>query len=59
MQSLKQEALESLRQLPADADIDEIMHRRYVIDKLLKSRADIERDEVIGHDDLKRETGEW
>ena len=36
--TLKQEALESLQGLPEDADIDEIMYRLYVIDKLRKSR---------------------
>lgn len=34
--------LESLRHLPDDADIDEIMYRLYVIDKLRKSREAIE-----------------
>ncbi len=54
-QSLKQEALESLQRLPDDADIDEIMYRLYVIDKLRKSREAIEKGEIINHDDLKRE----
>ena len=54
-QSLKQEALESLKYLPDDADIDEIMYRLYVIDKLRKSRAAIEQGEIIAHSDLKRE----
>ncbi len=58
-QSLKQEALESLRHLPEDADIDEIMYRLYVIDKLRKSREAIERGEVISHEDLKREIEQW
>jgi hypothetical protein len=58
-QSLKQEALESLRNLPDDADIDEIMYRLYVIDKLRKSREAIERDQVLSHEDLKREIEQW
>jgi len=58
-QSLKQEALESLRHLPDDADIDEIMHRLYVIDKLRKSRETIEKGEVISHEELKREIEQW
>ena len=33
-QTLKQEALESLQHLPDNADIDEIMYRLYVVDKL-------------------------
>jgi hypothetical protein len=58
-QTLKQEALESLQRLPDDADIDEIMYRLYVIDKLRKSREAIERGEVISHEDLKREIEQW
>lgn len=58
-QSLKQEAIESLRHLPEDADIDEIMYRLYVIDKLRKSREAIERGEVVSQDDLKREIEQW
>jgi hypothetical protein len=58
-QTLKQEALESLQRLPDDADIDEIMYRLYVIDKLRKSREAIERGEVISPEDLKREIEQW
>ncbi len=58
-QSLKQEALESLRNLPEDADLDEIMYRLYVIDKLHKSRKAIEKGEVISHEALKREIEQW
>jgi hypothetical protein len=54
-QSLKQEALESLQRLPDDADIDEIMYRLYVIDKLRKSREAIENGEAISQEQLLRE----
>ena len=58
-QTLKQEALESLKYLPDNADIDEIMYRLYVIDKLRKSREAIEQGQVIAHDDFKREIAQW
>lgn len=58
-QTLKQEALESLQRLPDDADIDEIMYRLYVIDKLRKSRNAAEQGQVISHDDLLREIEQW
>lgn len=58
-QSLKQEALESLRNLPDDADIDEIMYRLYVVEKLRKSREAIEQGQVIGHAELKSEVEQW
>lgn len=58
-QTLKQEALESLQQLPDDADIDEIMYRLYVVDKIRKSRDAIEQGSVISQEDLKREIDQW
>lgn len=58
-QTLKQEALESLQRLPEDADIDEIMYRLYVIDKLRKSREAIEQGQVISHEKLKHEIEQW
>jgi hypothetical protein len=57
--TLKQEALDSLKNLPDDADIDEIMYRLYVVDKLRKSRDAIEQGQVISHEDLKREIEQW
>lgn len=58
-QTLKQEALESLQRLPEDADVDEMMYRLYVIDKLRKSRDAIQQGQLISHDDLKREIEQW
>ena len=58
-QTLKQEALESLQRLPDNADIDEIMYRLYVVNKIRKSRAAIEHGDVISHGDLKREIEQW
>jgi len=58
-QSLKQEALESLQHLPDDVDIGEIMDRLYVIDKLRKSREAKKQDQIISHEDLKREIEQW
>jgi hypothetical protein len=41
--TLKQEVLDSLKHLPDDADIDEMMYRLYVIDKIHKSREAIKQ----------------
>ena len=57
--TLKQEAIDSLKNLPDDADIDEIMYRLYVIDKLRKSRDAVNQGNVINHEDLKREIDQW
>lgn len=58
-QTLKQEVLESLQRLSEDADIDEMMYRLYVIDKLRKSREAVEQGQVISHEDLLREIEKW
>jgi len=58
-QTLKREALAFLQNLPDDADIDEIMYRLYVIDKLRKSREAIEQGRVVSHADLEREIEQW
>jgi Mg/Co/Ni transporter MgtE len=58
-QTLKQEALDSLQRLPEDADIDEMMYRLYVIDKLHKSREAIRLGQVISQDNLEKEMQQW
>jgi hypothetical protein len=59
MQPLKQDALETLKQLPDDADLDEIMYRLYVLDKVRKGRDDVTQGRTIDHADLKREIEQW
>lgn len=54
-QTLKQEALESLQRLPEDTDIDEMMYRLHVIDKLRKSREVVQLGQVISQDNLEQE----
>jgi hypothetical protein len=58
-QSLKQQALESLQSLPDDADIDEIMYRLFVIDKVRKSREAISQGQVTSHKEFQREIDHW
>ena len=36
MQAIKQLALDTIRELPEDVDLDEIMYRLYVLDKVRK-----------------------
>jgi hypothetical protein len=58
--TLKQEAIEAISRLPDDInDVDEIMYRLYVLDKLRKSREAVARGEVIAHEELQREVAQW
>jgi hypothetical protein len=59
MKTLKQDALTAIAQLPETADIDAIMYKLYVIDKVRKGREAIEKGETISAEDLKREIESW
>ena len=59
MESLKQEALNVISKMPDTAEIDDIMYRLYVIDKVLKGREAVQRGEVVSIEDLKKEIESW
>jgi hypothetical protein len=58
-QTLKQEALEAIQSLPENADIEDIMYRLHVINKLRKSHEAIAHGQVLSHEELKREVEKW
>ncbi|MGB5157146.1 MAG: hypothetical protein WBN77_06880 [Desulfobacterales bacterium] len=59
MNTLKQEALTAIEQLPDTADIDAIMYKLYVIDKARKGREAVEKGDMISVKDLARESDAW
>ena len=59
MQPAKQDALETIGKLPDDTDMDEIMYRLYVLDKIRKGREAAEQGRTTSHEDLKREIETW
>lgn len=59
MQPAKQEALESIGKLPDDTDMDEIMYRLYVLDKIRKGQEAADQGHTISSDELKREIDTW
>lgn len=59
MQPAKQDALETIGKLPDDTDMDEIMYRLYVLDKIRKGQQAVEQGRTIGSEDLKREIDSW
>ena len=59
MQPAKQEALETIRKLPDDTDMDEIMYRLYVLDKIRKGQAAVEQDRTVTSEELKRKIDSW
>jgi hypothetical protein len=59
MESLKQEAINVISKMPETAEIDDIMYRLYVIDKVRKGREAVQRGEVVSIEDLKKEIESW
>jgi predicted transcriptional regulator len=59
MQPAKQEALEAIGKLPDDADMDEIMYRLYVLDKIRKGQRAADEGRTISQEQLKREIDTW
>lgn len=59
MQPAKQEALESIGKLPDDTDMDEIMYRLYVLDKIRKGQEAADEGRTISSEELKREIDTW
>ena len=59
MKTLKKEALNAISKLPETADIDEIMYRLYVIDKVRKGEEAVKEGSVISVENLKKEIESW
>ena len=59
MESLKQEALNVISKMPDTAEIDDIMYRLYVIDKVRKGKESVQRGEVLSIEELKKEIESW
>ena len=59
MESLKQEAINVISKMPDTSEIDDIMYRLYVIDKVRKGREAVKRGEVVSIEDLKKEIESW
>ncbi len=55
----KQEALESIRKLPDDADMEEIMYQLYVIDKVRKGQEAVNQGQVTTSEELRHEIEKW
>jgi hypothetical protein len=59
MHIAKQEALNTIDQLPDDADIDEIMYQLYVLDKIRKGQEAVKQGNTLTSEVLKQEIDSW
>lgn len=59
METLKKEAINAISKLSESANIDEIMYRLYVIDKINKGQEAIKAGKAISAETLKKEIKTW
>ena len=59
MENLKQEALNVISKMPETADIDDIMYRLYVLDKIRKGRDAVQKGDTLSVGQLKKEMESW
>lgn len=59
MLAIKQEVLKVISQMPEDSDMDEIMYRLYVLDKIKKGQEAVAQAEMPTSEQLKREIDAW
>lgn len=59
MQALQTAKQEAIQQLPDNVDLEEIVYRLYVINKIHQGMQDLEAGNTISHRELKREIGQW
>lgn len=59
MSSIKAEAIEAISKLPDTTDMDEIMYRLYVIDKIRKGQESARNEPMTAAEDLRKEVDTW
>ena len=59
MQALKQEALNTIAELPDDTDMEEIMYRLYVLENIRKGREDAEQGKTQSVDKVLSDIKTW
>ena len=59
MQAAKQEVLKIIGRMPEDRDMDEIMYRLYVLDKIRKGQEAVVQDKTNSSEVVQREIDSW
>jgi len=59
MDTLKQESIKAISRLPEDSNIDDLMYRLYVIDKIKKGEEAAINGKILTLEELKKEVKKW
>ncbi|MGE0588273.1 MAG: hypothetical protein AB7O48_06835 [Cyclobacteriaceae bacterium] len=55
----KEKAIETIKELPAEFDLDELIEKLIFVDKVDKGLKQIEDGKVIGHNEVKEIIKKW
>jgi hypothetical protein len=55
----KQQVLDMIKELPEKIDVDELMYRLYLRQKLEAAEEDVREDRLIPHEEVVEETSKW
>jgi len=55
----KQQILELIKDLPEEVDIDEVMYRLYLRQKLEAAEKDVREGRLVSHEEVVKETSKW
>ncbi len=55
----KDEVLEILRQMPDEVDVEELIYRLYLLEKLAAAEADIAAGRTLSAEEVKAQTASW
>lgn len=55
----KQQVLDMIKDLPEKVDVDELMYRLYLKEKLEAAEKDVCEGRLIPHEEVVRETSKW
>ncbi|MGB7000557.1 MAG: hypothetical protein WBE22_00830 [Halobacteriota archaeon] len=55
----KQQVIDMIEDLPERIDVDELMYRLYLREKLEAAEEDVREDRLISHEEVVKETTKW
>jgi len=55
----KQTAIDSLNDMPQDFDLEELIERLVILDKIEKGKKDVMNNNIFTHEEAKGELSKW
>ena len=59
METVKEEALQVISNMPDTSSLDDIMYHLYVMDKVRKGKEAVQRGDIHPIDELRKEMEKW